>query len=485
MSAFRSSRYNRLEDDTHHSLKPQLEDDTVGLLPQDRPAAAFKRKPRPSITKKVLLGLAALIALVLVFGAGLVTQWKARVLPSSPGFSLSDLKNETLINGTALALVEPIVMPDILPATNASSSDGEVQSSFSLVAPPPEDLLSAASDPDTQPDLPFNENCTFEHEPQLGGEGNVAKGNLFRLTGRVEREDIRQGGIGDCGFVAAVLSLIGNDQQQQLQQALTFITPELIIARFREPSTFPIFSGGQSIKTSIAHEIRIDDEVAVLKKRADGAGCHLYVGAYPGKDVQAVMFMPLLEKAWVKFLDVNPKFKGASDHGYLGITGTQANIALQALTGKEGHVILRSQPDLDIPILVQIFRCINEGIACVAGILDAKDLSSLGTKGSDEIIRSSAGNIATSDNVTYSIIEKSGNVATLVGHHYYAIDRELTPIIDGTTVTIANAIVTLHNPWGQNPEIGRPSGGDGTVRIGLFALASMIGGIEWAENVSL
>lgn len=422
---------------------------------------------RSTLLTFCLYALGVLVLLGLGFGAAVLSVAKI------PAFGNRFIKNATLEDLPKLAKLD-LVTPKI-PGTNSSVGFDEAaaQSGGLFLAPVnPNDLQ-------VQPTIAPHNTCTYGYEFFLDTtRAGAARADFRRASGRVEIEDVRQGTIGDCGFLASVIALIANNQQEELKFALQKRETQLI-ARFFVPATQVLVPGAAASKTMKAIVVRIDDGLPFTTKD----GCQSFQGAMPCiAEGRPIMFVPMLEKAWAKFLDAIEPYPRDS-RGYLGMTGTPAREALQALTGGNGRLFERQTAGLSLPMASFLVQCINLRRACVVGSPPIDDIR-LGPRfrGSNAI-DTEAGVITPVDSQTYQLQEKGTNRnIDIVNLHYYGL--EATQPIDGELITFDNAEVIIHNPWCFGNIQFCVEGKNGRQRVLLKSIPHLFTGVEWADPVT-
>lgn len=388
----------------------------------------------------------------------------------------------------------------------------------------------------SQPDLPkpkkeedepdANKRCEYgAYKHVLGGDGSASLGALWALEGYVDlvAADVRQGGIGDCGLGASVMALASGGWTGYLKK------------RFQR-----VGAGEGSYEVRLAKDgaeqvVAIDDQLPVLT-----GGSTLYCWPYPGfqpvNDAALpsedgsypptpIFFMPLLEKAFAKFLDANPDWKstGPEMTGYLGLEGINPAYALAALTGGTPKFVHRATSGFDTPILAALLTCMMGTAPCVIGTTNATTLGGLGTPDTTSTIwlnptgdravnkgytPGETAGLAASDapvsNSTYTIIDfdqvvktdkgDRSTAITLVGTHAYALDHSQSTDwpMQTSVKSLIEARMAILNPWGSNP-CSWPGGGCGKdgglypmpskVPLSFRALAQTIYSVYTVENM--
>ncbi|KAF2396643.1 hypothetical protein EJ06DRAFT_559760 [Trichodelitschia bisporula] len=469
-----------------------VEEDKVGLLPAGGQGyIRFMPKPWP-LWKKALATLGTLLLALLLFAGGMLLQWRATPLPSRR--AASEAKNSTELLLASLAPPSKFIQPG-LRGTNANSEFINNSPGFNLVRPNAAQFEAGRLNPQATIFLPGGTppGCVYEFQPQLGFDGSAPKGVLLNPGVPLRRDDILQVNVGDCGLGAAVLAIIAAGMGEQLERRLVRPAGAAFLqATFDVPGLSSAALPGRTVRTTTPVTLRIDDALPVARA---GTGCSAsHLGFVGSTGPPPVLFMPLLEKAVAKFLDLHPEFRVADGFGYAGLEGIRPAKAIAALTGFESREVSRKKPEFDDDITLALFNCIQLAMPCVVATTNALTLAGLGNgvpqtaPGTTGVIVSGdAGVLATTSNPAYYfVIDPVAPVAKArawVGNHAYAIDHEKTPRIDGEEVTLENAVVTLRNPWGFNPvatnvEVIEP---DGTFEISFKALAISVDSVGFGS----
>lgn len=383
----------------------------------------------------------------------------------------------------------------------------------------------------SQPDAPgpkkdepdANKRCEYgSYAHVLGGDGSASLGALWALEGYVNlvASDVRQGGIGDCGLGASVMALASGGWTRHLTN------------RFQRVGTGEGSYEVRLAKFGVDQVVAIDDQLPILTAGSP-AYCFPYPGYQPVNDAAKpsedgtykptpIFFMPLLEKAFAKFLDANPELKstGPEVSGYLGLEGISPAYALAALTGGTPKAVHRTVGGFDVPILAALLTCMTGSAPCVIGTTNATTLEGLGVPdtygsvwlnpaaGSTGYTPGETSGMAASDkptsNSTYTIIDfdqvvktekgDRSTAITLVGTHAYALDHSQSTDwpLQTSVKSIIDARMAILNPWGLNP-CSWPGGGCGKdggiypmaskVPISLRSLAQTIYSVYTVENM--
>jgi hypothetical protein len=317
----------------------------------------------------------------------------------------------------------------------------------------------------------------------LGGDGSAPLGALWALEGYVDlvAADVKQGGLGNCGMGSSVMALAAGGWTQYLRNCLKRVGPGEGSYEVR------LFKDGEW------QTIAIDDQ---LPTRTGGAAsnCRTFPGyqpvldavldpAAPGGYRQAgIFFMPLLEKAFAKFLDANPDWSNSPEWGYFGTEGVHASNVLSALTGGTPRLVRRKTTGYDPHILGALLTCAMGKAPCVVGSANPAALTRLGESDTTNTVwlnpvagdygyeaGRTSGMVASdapASTKTYTIIDfdqlvqvdgrDRSTAVTMVGKHAYAFDHASStrwPFAPGGVdlLTFDKAKASLLNPWGRNP----------------------------------
>jgi hypothetical protein len=122
--------------------------------------------------------------------------------------------SSTVIEPQTTASPSPSQVPaGLRPGTEVNNgfivSEGG-STSFGLVEPDYQLYLTYV---DSTPQLPGSTSCVYEYQSVLGGNYQTPLGALWNtdsgdLSSLLDIEDVRQGGIGDCGLGAAIMAMI-------------------------------------------------------------------------------------------------------------------------------------------------------------------------------------------------------------------------------------------------------------------------------------
>lgn len=217
---------------------------------------------------------------------------------------------------------------------------------------------------------------------------------------------------------------------------------------------------------------------------------------FPAANPTNVYFMPLLEKAWAKYLDAFPQYrypdvaKDPKAKGYAGIWSTPASNALAAFTGGKAVSTPRGTK-----LLAALKRCLTQSSPCVICIPEIADLGTVGklsNGGADvylgpvgdrsgRIHRTTTGEkdgktvyadrfrITDNDNPD---AKGQARIVRLPGHHAYAIDRKKSLWKEN----LRQGRITLINPWGCIPVAGEDvegCSGSASVTISLSIISKL------------
>ncbi len=333
--------------------------------------------------------------------------------------------------------------------------------------------------------------CAYDrYEHVLGGDGSPSRGSLWALEGYVDlvAADVQQGSIGDCGLGASVMALAAGGWTRYLKNSFTRVGSG-------EGSYEVLLK-----KDGATQRIAIDDQLPV-RTAGSSSWCWPYPGYQPVEDAvidstspggykkTPIFFMPLLEKAFAKFLDANPDWKStaADVTGYLGLEGINPAYAMAALTGGTPKAVYRTTGGFDPFILGAVLRCMIGDAPCVIGTTNSTTLEGLGMKDTTQTIwlnpdraegytpGNTAGMTASDapkSNSTYTVIDfdqvvqvdgrDRSTALTLVGTHAYAFDAGASTDwpLQNSVNAWNEARINIVNPWGSNP-CSWPGGGCG------------------------
>jgi hypothetical protein len=209
-----------------------------------------------------------------------------------------------------------------------------------LLKPQKEDTVDPMKDPNVQPDpksehVPDPKQQKIKGSPFIKGEGD---------KNDVEMNDVRQGRLGDCYFLASLAALAKTD-------------PELIKSRVKDNGdgtyTVLFFEGGAVV---------VDNTFPT-----DESGQPVYASP-DDKNAEGVeLWVMLIEKAWAKL-------KG----GYEQIRGSKVRMksedAMEAVSGRKTKVVYLSDGNKDT-IFQTISAALQKGAAVTAGSRGEKELS--------------------------------------------------------------------------------------------------------------
>ncbi|KAK0740060.1 hypothetical protein B0T18DRAFT_490836 [Schizothecium vesticola] len=427
------------------------------------------------------------------------SKWKARLLghrfdaAGTDGAQASPSSSQTFPDAPVLGKIGNITISG-LQGTNSDApglANFTEASGFSFTAPPAGGTFGRT--PVTP--IPQEDVCKgkYQYKSQLGFDGTAPLGDLIQLNGRIDREDVIQGPLGDCGFIAAILAMICSGREDQLKAIITRVGSELEV-RFRSPIKDPSTPSSSKISAYRTDLFVMDDAIPFLSDdQLQTQGCWKFLAAYPGNGPGAtpndttrpVMFVPLLEKAWAIYANANPallhpdNLQNPSLVGYPGIAGTSQHVALQAMTGLDGEVRFRSGPGAGI--IGNIIRlCLVRNCPMSVGtVRNATELLDLGPKDANGNITTEIGIISTNPTLhpngmkyLIDVTEKdTGRTITLVHSHAYAVDNENSNDVE----------VVLINPWGKNPDRKGDTSLGGSLRIRLDTLDFVMAGIGFVS----
>ncbi|KAJ9127299.1 hypothetical protein QFC24_000706 [Naganishia onofrii] len=394
------------------------------------------------------------------------------------------------------------------PGTYANSPTVQAENAapvaFSFTGPT--NYYAAISNPEDNPSFPETDGCSYTYQSVLGGgNGSVpAAGGLWALEGYVwlTPANIRQGTIGDCGMGSAIMSLAS---QGIGRQSWTYYLAKLI-----DSVTIVTSADGKPVKQLSFHFkypgkeaiVLIDDTLPTLTSGA----CGTYLGFQPTPDAVCqnpstgvydptnVFFVPLLEKAFAKYIDAFPELrsKQTADKGYtgyLGLEGIRPDIVLASFTGGQPGSVFRNLQST-APIIAALIRCIREDVICAVDTYPTS-LEGMGPKDEFGVVHLlgdsgwAASNSQWNQDVSYTVIdfddlnsEGRSHLQEMIGLHAYGIDYLSTPF---------PGIVKLLNPWGCNPTYSDQSGYCSTyngpqLEMSLRVFVSMLRAVYFVEN---
>lgn len=248
--------------------------------------------------------------------------------------------------------------------------------------------------------------------------------------------------------------------------------------------------------------VLIDDTLPT----STSGSCGRYLGFQPTLDAVCqnrttgrydptnVFFVPLLEKAFAKYIDAFPSLRSQSTRdneltGYSGLEGIRPDVVLAAFTGGQPRRLFRDLAS-PAPIILALLRCIRDDIICTVDTYPST-LEGMGPKDEYETVHllGDSGWVGSNANwnqqVSHTLIdfdnlnsEGRSHLQQMIGLHAYGIDYGSTPF---------PGIVKLLNPWGCNPEYSDRSGYCSTyngpqLEMSLRVFVSMIRAVYWVEN---
>lgn len=288
-------------------------------------------------------------------------------------------------------------------------------------------------------------NCHYSYTPTL--KGNITfLGGVYDSQGSFRFEDVQQGAIGDCGLGASVLALLGSNRWEAL------IAGQYDLRTAGENGYFDVEFANPDGSPWIT---QIDD---VLPFSADTpSGCWPYLGYQPTKDASGntVLYMPLLEKAWAKYLDANPTLKTHQLTGYDGLGGTDPATVLRALTGWQANSTGRSGSGVNPTMRTSMLDAIKNYQPTVFATPTSDSIKTLGYSYDNSTATASLtyGTLTVTEPNHYLKYTRysDGSSHFIVGGHAYA----LTPDDDLRDQTSEDEMgkhtAVLRNPWGANP----------------------------------
>jgi hypothetical protein len=214
-------------------------------------------------------------------------------------------------------------------------------------------------------------------------------------------------------------------------------------------------------------------------------------GAY---DPTNVFFVPLLEKAFAKYIDAYPALRSQQTRdkgltGYRGLTGIRPDIVLASFTGGQPQALYR---DLEstAPIILALLRCIRDDIICAVDTYPAS-LEGMGPKDEFGVVHLlgdsgwASSNDQWNQTLSYTVIDFDNlnaqgrsHLQEMIGLHAYGIDYLSTPF---------PGIVKLLNPWGCNPTYSDQNGycsslNGPQLEMSLRVFVSMLRAVYWVED---
>ena len=377
-----------------------------------------------------------------------------------------------------------------LPAFNKPGPGG-YDSSLSLTGPT--NILKSST---ANPVAPAgNVDCPVTYNATLSGTENF-KNDFIRFGGGFALHDVQQGGIGNCGFGAAMLAIRGNDMMSDLNYALRQTDYSVNNPRFR--ARFRAING-------VTTEILLDDKLPYQD-------CYKSLASFaaPCKHY----YVPLMEKAFVKFLDAHPDWRtidgslGAAEKkevkswtGYRAMQSIDPRNVMRAITGQRRRNVYRRKANFDQVFANNMIKCLNGPYGCALLTPHVDNyVSSWGKfpKGKTRHFTDGAQIQPAADGI-FVVYDRDNDFKAhyLASSHWYAIIRNKSPskITPLQAHNLANDImVTIRNPWGCNPGKGTGNGcveyketredrcekrtDDGEMVISLRALWSVFVGID-------
>jgi hypothetical protein len=319
-------------------------------------------------------------------------------------------------------------------------------------APPPSFSLTGApvnieclSDVSCQPLKPDTRRCgisSYQHE--------LGKHSLFPLQPEdLKITDVKQGYLGDCGFGAALMTLIANGHKSDIINSLTLATDNTMTAHFKTvKSNLQKRNGAPPVGRVTTTDVAIDDQLPSSSECGDGVRFQ--------NSAEGVTYVPFLEKAWAKYVDVNTQFRSRNvdDTGYFGLTGTSPAEVMKAITGRNAVSTFRSKPTGDMDIINTLAWCVHFNLPCVVGTPSLLEDGGVWGLPKPNIF----GRITTDNALMYADKGSSDIPGTIgvvdleqvtglrfVPDHAYAVI--------GVELTEEGNLVELLNPWGWNPSV--------------------------------
>jgi hypothetical protein len=277
----------------------------------------------------------------------------------------------------------------------------------------------------------FDSNAQFSSEPRGNGGPSfsyISAGTQAALYGPSQRPwvtDIQQGSfVGDCYLDAALGSLV-NANSDFVKTLIKFQGT----AGGRSDYSVTVYHGG------VGQSIAVDD--AFLTGPQDLA----FGNGEPVERNKKVIWPALLEKAYVKLVDLHPDLSSNGQPGYPGITGGDPGVALNAFTNLAAITVVTRGSDL--VNLGQILVPVNNGQAmAIMNTPPQGFLSQLsGYNAANQSAKLSDGTLATEDtaNNLINLVSPNQTSYSLLTQHAYTL---LQINADSNTVQ-------LYNPWGS------------------------------------
>ncbi len=331
---------------------------------------------------------------------------------------------------------------------------------------------------DARPEIGNDPECVYAYKHSLG-DYNVPQTpiNVIRpKDADTVLGDVRQGGIGNCGFGASILALVGNNQRILLRDVLKLYTSSpgiyFVVATFKS-----FVKGG----TPASHPVHLDDSLPFLDTARSTGNCYPNLGyqGIPAQPNQVLLDVAFLEKAWAKYVNVYPilRSRGTTAKGYLGTTGANSSRVLEAFTGGQARQKRRAKGST---LETTVTACIINKVACTIGTPNVSSQSEyLEAAVNNRVLEISYRNNEEGE-LAYMIVKDPWNrnrQVILAGQHAYAIinsGSKATKDANGNKAIL----VQLANPWGctlSNQSICAPV-------VSKQLLGRLVSEVNWAQT---
>ncbi|HEX2735949.1 MAG TPA: C2 family cysteine protease [Polyangiaceae bacterium] len=297
------------------------------------------------------------------------------------------------------------------------------------VRPPtlPEFLQRRADNVGQMPRLngAFGNDSTSQPNPTLGStKVHYAKveGELFGDKGP-KLGNIDQGNLGDCFFLASVGAVVADDPTA-IRNAIRDNADGTYSVRFYHDTLF----GHEPVWITVNGELPVDSNGRLAYAQ----------GVDSDADGKLELWVPIMEKAYAKYVDKYGADDGKSGYADIGAGGS-SRAAIEALTGRSAHFDTLPSGDAK---LESMLSAANDGRQVVVSTKD---------KGADG----------------------------WVGHHAYTVV--------GTYEKDGETMVMLRNPWGSTEPDAADKGkkaNDGLFSVSLDELRKHVRGVSSNEPAS-
>lgn len=191
------------------------------------------------------------------------------------------------------------------------------------------------------------------HEPKVSanavGYGEI-EGELFGAHGP-KGADIRQGGLGDCYFLASVAAIVADDPGA-IQKAIRDNNDGTYSVRFYD-------NDGAAVWLTVDSDLPVDANGNLAYAR----------GVDSDGDGKLEVWVPIMEKAYAAYKDLYGPADGIDGYADIGRGGLPSD-AIQALTGKPARFVATPQSEDD---LAGLLSAANEGSAVVLATKESVD----------------------------------------------------------------------------------------------------------------